>query len=110
MGSRLRNRIAILIAVLAGLHLILLCAGFVAPYDPATQNRDLPYAPPTRLHFKGASGFHWRPFVYRSTRVLEGDQTGGLEEDRSREYRLRFLVSGPSYKLLGIRETTVHLF
>jgi peptide/nickel transport system permease protein len=110
MGSRLRNRIAILIAVLAGLHLILLCAGFVAPYDPATQNRDLPYAPPTRLHFKGASGFHWRPFVYGSTRVLEGDQTGGLEEDRSREYRLRFLVSGPSYKLLGIRETTVHLF
>jgi peptide/nickel transport system permease protein len=110
MRARVRNSIAILIAVLAGLHLILLCAGFVAPYDPATQNRELPYAPPTRLHFKGASGFHLRPFVYASMRVLEGDQAGSLEEDRSREYPLRFLGSGPSYKLFGIYETTVHLF
>jgi peptide/nickel transport system permease protein len=110
MRTRLRKRIAILIAVFAGLHLILLCAGFVAPYDPATQNRELPYAPPTRLHFKGALGFHLRPFVYASVRVLEGDQAGSFEEDRSREYPLRFFVSGPSYKLLGIFETTVHLF
>jgi peptide/nickel transport system permease protein len=114
MGSRLRIRLwaqtTVLIAVLAGLHLILLFASFVAPYDPTTQDRELPYAPPTRLHFKGATGFHLRPFVYASMRVLEGDRAGSLEEDRSREYPLRFLVSGPSYKFLGIHEATVHLF
>jgi peptide/nickel transport system permease protein len=101
---------AILIAVLAGLHLLLLFAGFVAPYDPTAQDRELPYAPPTRLHFKDGSGFHLRPFVYAWASVLNGDQPESYQEDSSHEYPVRFLVSGPSYKLLGIYEMTVHLF
>ena len=32
------------------------------------------------------------------------------KEDRSHEYPVRFFVSGPSYKLLGIHETSTHLF
>ena len=114
MGTRLRTRLrtkaVVLVAVLAGLHLMLLFASFVAPYDPTTQDRELPYAPPARLHFEGSSGFHIRPFVYASTRVPGGDEAGSYKEDRGREYPLRFLVSGPSYKFLGIHETTVHLF
>ena len=42
----MRPKIAILAAMLIGLHLVLLFAGFFAPYDPTTQDRDLPYAPP----------------------------------------------------------------
>jgi hypothetical protein len=57
----MRTRTAILIALLAILHLALLFAGFFAPYDPTTQNRELPYAPPTRVHFKDSLGFHLRP-------------------------------------------------
>jgi peptide/nickel transport system permease protein len=96
---------------LAGLHLILLCAGFFAPYDPTTQDRELPYAPPTRIHFKDDSGFHVRPFVYAWTSVLDGDQAGSYKEDTSRELPLDFFVRGPSYKLLGAYvTTTVHLF
>ncbi len=110
LRTRLRTGTAILIAMLVGLHLILLFAGFVAPYDPTTQDRELPYAPPTRLHFTDASGFHLRPFVYASTRVLEGDQAGSYQEDRTHAYPVRILVRGPSYKLLGVYETTVHLF
>jgi peptide/nickel transport system permease protein len=106
----MRTRIAILAALLAGLHLVLLFAGFFAPYDPTTQNRDLPYAPPTRVHFKDSSGFHLRPFVYAWTSVLDGDQAESYQEDRSREYPVRLFVSGPSYKLLGIHKTSAHLF
>jgi peptide/nickel transport system permease protein len=106
----MRNKIAILIAALAGLHLILLLAGFVAPYDPATQKRELPYAPPTRLHFEDAAGFHLRPFVYASTRVLGGDQAGSYQEDRTRVYPVRFLVRGSTYKVLGFYEASIHLF
>ena len=43
----MRRKTAILIEALVALHLALLFAGFVAPYDPAVQNRELPYAPPT---------------------------------------------------------------
>jgi peptide/nickel transport system permease protein len=106
----MRTKTVILVALLAGLHLVLLLAGFFAPYDPTTQNRDLPYAPPTRVHFKGSSGFHLRPFVYAWTSVLDGDQGDSYKEDRSHEYPIRLFVSGPSYKLLGIYETSTHLF
>src|SRR6266849_8683096 len=110
----MRTRTAILVVLLAGLHLVLLFAGFFAPNDPTTQNRDLPYAPPTRLHFKDGSGFHLRPFVYAWTSVLGSDQPDSSQEsykeERSHEYPIRFFVSGPSYKLLGICEASTHLF
>jgi peptide/nickel transport system permease protein len=110
----MRARTAILFALLAALHLVLLFAGFFAPYDPTTQNRELPYAPPTRLHFKDSSGFHFRPFVYAWTSVLDSDQPDSYQEsykeNRSHEYPIHFFVSGPSYKLLGIYETGAHLF
>jgi len=114
----MRTKTAILIALLAGLHLVLMFAGFFAPYDPTTQDRELPYAPPTRLHFKDSSGLHLRPFVYEWTRVLGSDQPDSSQEssqdsykeDRSHEYPIHFFVSGSSYKILGIYETSVHLF
>ncbi|MGB7330775.1 MAG: hypothetical protein WBD25_05280, partial [Terriglobales bacterium] len=106
----MRTKTVILVACLVGLHLVLLCAGFFAPYDPTTQDRKLPYAPPTRIHLKDSSGFHLRPFVYACTSVQDGDQAGSYKEDQSREYPIDFFVSGPNYKLLGIYVTTVHLF
>jgi len=110
----MRTRTAMLVVLLAGLHLVLLFAGFFAPYDPTTQNRELPYAPPTRLHFEDSLGFHLRPFVYVWTSGLGGDlpdgYQGNYQEDRSHEYPVQFFVSGPSYKFLGIYETGMHLF
>jgi peptide/nickel transport system permease protein len=102
-----------LISLLAGLHLVLLFAGFFAPYDPTAQHRELPYAPPMRVHFKNSSGVHLRPFVYALTSALdtaESDQSEAYTEDRSREYPVHFFVSGASYKILGMYETTLHLF
>ncbi len=110
LRTRLRARAAILIGVLAGLHLVLLFAGFFAPYDPTTQSRDLPYAPPTRLHFTDDSGFHLRPFVYAWSSTPEGDQPENYKENQSQKYPMRFFVHGPSYKVLGVCETTLHLF
>jgi len=111
----MRTKTAILVALLAGSHLVLLFAGFFAPYDPTTQDRELPYAPPTRVHFKDSPGLHLRPFVYAWTSVLGSNQPEEsyqeeYKEDRSHEYPLHFFVSGPSYKLLGIYETSAHLF
>jgi peptide/nickel transport system permease protein len=100
----IRSKAAWLIVLLAILHIIILCAGFVAPYDPATQNRGLPYAPPTRLHFVDGSGFHLRPFVYAWTPVDDG-----YREDQTRPYPLHTFVRGDSYNFLGLRETNLHL-
>jgi peptide/nickel transport system permease protein len=47
-----RNRaIARRAALLAVLHLPILFAGFVAPYDPAEQHRELAYVPPTAIEW-----------------------------------------------------------
>jgi peptide/nickel transport system permease protein len=110
MRTKLRKRTATLIAILVGLHLVLLFAGFFAPYDPAVQNRELPYAPPTKLHFRDSSGFHIRPFVYGWSSNLDSDQPDSYKEDTTRKYPLRFFVRGSRYKLFGVYETSVHLF
>ena len=91
------------------LHLAIGFAGFVAPYDPSAQNRDLPYAPPTRLHFVDASRhLHLRPFVYRWS--ARPDAFNEYEESREHEYPVHFFVSGEQYKVAGLFSSRTHLF
>src|SRR4029077_18880924 len=93
---RSRVRIALALVVLAGLHLTVLLAGFLAPYDYAAQNRERPYAAPSRLRFVNAGGgFRLRPFVREAG-------VGDLP--------LRFWVRGSDYHLLGIVPCRRHLF
>ncbi len=83
-------------------------AGFIAPYDPAEQNRATPFAPPTRLHLVDAEGqFHFRPFVY----ALEPDPMtdDGYLENRSRRFPIRFMVRGAAYSVLPGLQSNLHL-
>jgi peptide/nickel transport system permease protein len=101
----MRRKTVVLIVVLAAAHLAILLAGFVAPYDPAAQNREFAYAHPVRIHLFGASGFHLRPFVYALTPEFDSPH-----EDHSREYPLQFFVRGDRYKILGFIPSSIHLF
>lgn len=101
----MRFKIKLLIAALAVVHLVLLFASFIAPYDPAEQNRELPHAPPSRLHFTDASGFHLRPFVYGWKLDLDG-----FIEDKDQVFPIQIFVKASKYKLFGIFETDRHLF
>lgn len=89
------------------LYASVLMAGFLAPYAPTEQNRDVPFAPPTRLHFTDAAGtLHWQPFVFR----IVSESFGEYSEDRSTMYPIRFLVRGAPYRIAGVFESNVHLF
>ena len=101
----MRGRTPLLVLALATLHLMAIFAGFIAPYNPGAQNRELPYAPPTRVHFVDASGFHQRPFVYAPTFSLDS-----YEEDRTRELPIHLFVRGDTYTVLGILRSNLHLF
>lgn len=96
------------IGLLASIHLAALGAGFLAPYSPVEQNRTMPYAPPTRIHFVDGDGrFHARPFVYAT---LEQDGVpGAYTEDRSHRHPVRFLVKGAPYVLAGVVPGRTHL-
>ena len=94
---------------LISLHLAIVFAGFIAPCDPASQNRDFPLAPPTRLHFADVHGhLHFRPFVYQS--VPGPDGLYDYRETREREYPVHFFVSGFEYKIAGLIPSRTHLF
>jgi peptide/nickel transport system permease protein len=103
-----RKIVAALIFLLS-LHLAILLAGFVAPYTPAAQNRDFPFAPPTRVHFVDAAGHpHARPFIYQC--VARPDGIYEYEESREHPYPVHLFVVGPEYKLVGLWRSRVHLF
>ena len=73
------------------IHLLVLGAGFVAPYDPAEQNRGLAFVPPMRVHY-----WHWRPVVYGLH--AEGDS---YREDSRQVYPIRFFARG---HLFGVEQ------
>jgi len=86
-----RRSLVLACAFLIAIHVAALGAGFVAPYPPTAQNRTLPYAPPTRLHFVDeARRFHLLPFVYAWSE--EGGIDAAYREDRGQAFPVRLLV------------------
>ncbi len=97
------------LVLLAGFHIAILFAGFLAPYSFSAQNRDFSYAPPSRIHFVDSHGkFHVRPFVYQWTAVPQ--RHSSYEKNQQTVYPLRFFVAGAPYKLAGIFSSRLHLF
>ncbi len=97
------------IVFLAAIHVVVLFAGFFAPYDPAAQNRGLPFVPPTRVHVVDSQGhLHARPFVYRW--VAQPGSFSIYEEDRRRAFPIHLFVRGTRYEIAGIFHSSWHLF
>jgi peptide/nickel transport system permease protein len=94
MSSCVRN--ILLLSAFVVLHLVVIFPGFFATQGYAEQNRDLPFAPPTRLHFIRPDGqFSFRPFVYGWKDAAAQD--GSYTEDRSQVFPLRLFVRGTPY-------------
>ena len=84
------------LTILIVLHAAVLVAGFLCPYDPATQNRTSALVPPTAVHFVDSRGvFHPRPFVV----MPDGTSCG-----------IRFFVRASPYRLAGAWTVRTHLF
>jgi peptide/nickel transport system permease protein len=105
----LKKRVTQLLLVVGTLHLLALCAGFLAPYDFAQQNRDLLYVSPSRIHFLDRQGkWHVRPSVCA---LLErDDEPGAYAEDRQKCASVQFFVQGAPYRFLGLFQSNLHLF
>src|SRR5689334_23649298 len=94
---------------LAMLHVCVFFAGFFAPYNPAAQNRDLPYAPPTKIHLVDRRGrFHARPFVHPT--IPDAENYDMYLEDNTRNCPLRLLVRGDGYTVGGMFHSNLHMF
>lgn len=88
-----QNRGLFFLLLLLVVHVPVVFPSFFAPSDYALQNRELPFAPPTKIHFVDEAGrFHFRPFVYgwQEPASATGDST--YQEDKTARFALRFFV------------------
>jgi peptide/nickel transport system permease protein len=99
----------LIVAALSALHVVVLFAGFVSPYDLTRQNRELPFAPPTHIHFTDAEGtIHLRPFVCVS--IERPMALGTYVENCEETHPVHFFVRSTRYAALGFLRSDLHLF
>jgi peptide/nickel transport system permease protein len=103
----MRVRTTVLVVALA-VHGIVLVAPWLVPYDPATQQRLLAFAPPSRFHLVDAKRqWHLRPFVCAI--APSPDAPFHYLEDCSEIYPLRFFLRRTTSAGFMTRRT-VHVF
>lgn len=104
-----RKKLVLVAGLLVAAHLLALCAGFIAPYNYASQDREHPYARPSRLRLVDCTGkFHLRPFIY-VTRLRAGTMNE-YEEDCGQSIPIELFVRGEDYRLAGLFRSNLHLF
>lgn len=103
------RRLLFAVSLLFAIHVVVLGAGFFSPYDPDVQHREVPFAPPTPLHWVDTYGrFHLRPFVY-PWMALPG-HFAVYRPDVRRPVSVRFLVRGAEGESAGILHSRWRLF
>lgn len=96
--------------VLAFLYLIILFADFIAPYSNYYSNRDMSYAPPSKVYTITEEGNFSRPYTYNYIREYEPNLMQTIyKQDRSQKHYLKLFVRGETYKILGLIPCSRHL-
>jgi peptide/nickel transport system permease protein len=103
------GKIKLLVGALSGLHIAILLAGFFSPFDPARQNRELPYAPPTPIHSVDARN-HTRVAPFVCAFEDRPGVPGEYFESQDKCAPIHFLVRGADYRLVGPIHANLHLF
>ncbi len=97
--------------VLVILYTLILFADFIAPYSSSYSNRDLSYAPPSKIYTIDESGKFSKPYTYNYIRKYDSNMMQTVfKQDRTKKYYLRMFPKAESYKVLGIIPTHRHLF
>ena len=85
------------------LYIVILFADFLAPYTNYYSNRDMSYAPPSKIYTIDESGKLSFPYTYNFIREFEPSLMQTIyKQDRSHKYYLKFFVKGEDYKFLGL--------
>lgn len=97
--------------VLVVLYVIILFADFIAPYSSTYSNRDMSYAPPSKIYTINENGKFSRPYTYNYVREYEPALMQTVyKQDRSQKYYIKLFVKGEKYKFLGLIPCDRHLF
>ena len=97
--------------VLSILYLVILFADFIAPYSNYYSNRDMSYAPPSKVYMIDENGKLSLPYTYNYVREYEPALMQTIyKQDRGVKYYIKPFAHGEKYRFLGIIPTDRHLF
>ncbi|HWP46165.1 MAG TPA: ABC transporter permease [Candidatus Limnocylindrales bacterium] len=89
------------LGLLVFFYLVAIFADFIAPYPYSEQNRRMPDAPPTRIHWDG-----WRPYVHEYKLINIHDRT--YQEIPGEKYYIDFWT--PDHRLFGVNSKKIKVF
>ena len=96
--------------ILLVLYLVILLADFIAPYSNYYSNRDMAYAPPSKVYTIDENGRFSLPYTYNYIREFEPSLMQTIyKQDRSQKHYLKLFAKGEKYKFLGLIPTNRHL-
>lgn len=96
--------------ILLLLYLIILFADFIAPYTNYYSNRDMSYAPPSKIYTIDENGKWSLPYTYNYIREFEPNLMQTIyKQDRSQKYYIKLFAKGEKYKFLGLISYDKHL-
>ena len=77
------------------LYAVILFANFIAPYSNTYSNRDMSYAPPSKIYTIDESGRLSWPYTYNYIREYEPSLMQTVyKQDRSKKYYIKLLTNG----------------
>lgn len=96
--------------VLFLLYIIILFADFIAPYTSSYSNREMSYAPPSKIYTIDENGKWSLPYTYNYKREFEPVLMQTIyKQDRSQKHYLKLFAKGEEYKFLGLIPCDRHL-
>jgi len=97
--------------VLMFLYFLIFFADFISPYTSTYANRDMSYAPPSKVYTIDETGKWSLPYTYNYVREFEPTLMQTIyKQDRSQKYYLKLFTKGEKYKFLGLIPSDRHLF
>lgn len=96
-------RIKLAFIILGIFFLLAVGAEFFAPCDYTAEQQDMPYQPPTRIHFFDTNGhFYLQPFVYQYQIRQTAFHNRRYEEHSDVRYPVSLFVKTKQYLLWGV--------
>ena len=97
--------------ILVIMYLLILFADFIAPYSNMYSNREMAYAPPSKIYTITTEGKLSRPYTYKYIREYEPNLMQTIfKQDRTKKYYLKLFPKAEEYKLFGLIPSSRHLF
>ncbi len=108
----LKDKFAVFaLIVLFVMYLLIAFADFFAVYKEDFSDRNMSYAPPSKIYVITPDGKLSKPYIYNYKRSFNPETFAtDYKTDRSQRYYLKLFAKGFEYKFLGIIKTDRHLF